>query len=111
MKPLFTVCGLLASTALADAQERGKIDNPSNPMNQKKFALVVHGGAGTIKRDKMTADKEQEYRSGLEKALRAGYDVLNTGGDEAPQPANDGAVRGNTAPVHHGSSATCLRRP
>jgi beta-aspartyl-peptidase (threonine type) len=80
MKTLFLVCGLLASTALADAQERGKIDNPSNPMNQKKFALVVHGGAGTIERDKMTADKEREYRSGLEKALRAGYDVLNTGG-------------------------------
>ena len=80
MKALFLVCALLASAALADAQERGKIDNPANSMNQKKFALVVHGGAGTIERDKMTADKEREYRSGLEKALRAGYDVLNTGG-------------------------------
>ncbi len=91
MKTLFLVCGLLASTALADAQERGKIDNPSNPMNQKKFALVVHGGAGTIERDKMTADKEREYRSGLEKALRAGYDVLNTGGSSLD--ATEAAVR------------------
>jgi beta-aspartyl-peptidase (threonine type) len=91
MKTLFLVCALLASAALADAQEQGEIDNPSNPMNQKKLALVVHGGAGTIERDKMTADKEREYRSGLEKALRAGYDVLNTGGSSLD--ATEAAVR------------------
>src|SRR4029077_7431167 len=74
-----------------DAQGGGKIDNPSNPMHQKKFALAVHGGAGTIERDKMTADKEREYRSGLEKALRTGYDVLNTGGSSLD--ATEAAVR------------------
>jgi beta-aspartyl-peptidase (threonine type) len=91
MKTLFLVCALLASAALADAQEQGKIDTPSNPMNQKRFALAVHGGAGTIERDKMTANKEQEYRSGLEKALRAGYDVLNSGGSSLD--ATEAAVR------------------
>src|ERR1700736_4364340 len=91
MKTLFLVCALLASAALADAQEQGEIDNPSNPRNKKKFALVCHGGAGTIERDKMTADKEREYRSGLEKALRAGYDVLNTGGSSLD--ATEAAVR------------------
>jgi L-asparaginase / beta-aspartyl-peptidase len=91
MKTLFLVCALLASAALADAQEQGKIDKPSNPMNQKRFALAVHGGAGTIERDKMTADKDQEYRSGLERALRAGYDVLNSGGSSLD--ATEAAVR------------------
>jgi beta-aspartyl-peptidase (threonine type) len=91
MKTLFLVCTLLASAALADAQERGKIDNPANSMNQKKFVLVVHGGAGTIERDKMTAEKEREYRFGLEKALRTGYDVLKSGGSSLD--ATETAVR------------------
>jgi beta-aspartyl-peptidase (threonine type) len=91
MKTLFLVCALLASAALADAQEQGRSTIHPNPMNQKKFALAVHGGAGTIERDKMTADKEREYRSGLEKALRAGYDVLNTGGSSLD--ATEAAVR------------------
>lgn len=42
--------------------------------------LVIHGGAGTIKREKMTAEKEAAYRAKLEEALLAGYQVLNAGG-------------------------------
>lgn len=91
MKTPFLVCALLVSTALAGAQERRKIDNLANSMSQKKFALVVHGGAGTIERDKMTAEKEREYRSGLEKALRAGCAVLKTGGSSLD--ATEAAVR------------------
>jgi beta-aspartyl-peptidase (threonine type) len=45
-----------------------------------KFRLVIHGGAGAIKKEKMTPEKEAAYRSALEAALRAGYDVLEKGG-------------------------------
>jgi beta-aspartyl-peptidase (threonine type) len=38
--------------------------------------LVVHGGAGTITRGSMSAETEQQYRAGLEQALRAGHAVL-----------------------------------
>jgi len=47
---------------------------------QKKAMLVIHGGAGTITRATMTADREKEYRAKLEEALRTGYDILNKGG-------------------------------
>ena len=40
-----------------------------------RIALAVHGGAGTIERSKMTAEREQEYRAGIEHALRAGRDI------------------------------------
>ena len=45
-----------------------------------QIALVIHGGAGTIERGQMTSEREKEYRSGLEKALKAGSEILQRGG-------------------------------
>lgn len=42
--------------------------------------LVVHGGAGTITRASMTPEREQQYRAGMEQALRTGHAVLAKGG-------------------------------
>jgi len=44
------------------------------------FTIVVHGGAGTILKEDMTADLEQAYSDGLRTALEAGYGVLEQGG-------------------------------
>ena len=46
----------------------------------KKFGLALHGGAGTLVRGMMTADKEKEYRAALEEALHIGYRILEIGG-------------------------------
>ena len=46
----------------------------------EKALLVIHGGAGTITRNGMSAEMEQQYRAGLEQALRAGHAVLSKGG-------------------------------
>jgi beta-aspartyl-peptidase (threonine type) len=91
MKTSFLVCAALVSAALADAPERSKTDNPSNSMNKNIFALAIHGGAGTIERGKMTAEKEREYRAGLENSLRAGHDILEHGGSSLD--AAEAAVR------------------
>ncbi|MEO8574610.1 MAG: isoaspartyl peptidase/L-asparaginase [Pyrinomonadaceae bacterium] len=45
-----------------------------------KIALAIHGGAGTILRSSMTPELELEYRTGLEDALRAGWEILSSGG-------------------------------
>ncbi len=60
-------------------------------MQNEKFGLVIHGGAGTIERSNMTPEKEREYRAGLERALTAGYDVLKNGGSSLD--ATEAAVR------------------
>jgi beta-aspartyl-peptidase (threonine type) len=44
------------------------------------FGIALHGGAGTLPRSQMSAEQEQIYRSGLERALSAGYAVLEEGG-------------------------------
>jgi L-asparaginase / beta-aspartyl-peptidase len=43
------------------------------------FAIALHGGAGTITRQNMTPELEEEYRQGLENALNAGYELLAAG--------------------------------
>jgi beta-aspartyl-peptidase (threonine type) len=49
-------------------------------MNQRKIALAIHGGAGTILRSTMTPELEAEYRSGLDEALTRGWNILDRGG-------------------------------
>lgn len=43
------------------------------------IALALHGGAGTILRENMTPEQEAAYRTGLQKALKAGYSALAQG--------------------------------
>ncbi|SOD42569.1 isoaspartyl peptidase/L-asparaginase family protein [Nitrosovibrio sp. Nv4] len=42
--------------------------------------LVIHGGAGTITRSKLTAELEQAYTQVLAQSLTAGHTVLEAGG-------------------------------
>ena len=43
-------------------------------------AIALHAGAGTINRDSLKPETEQQIRSTLEQALRAGHHVLTAGG-------------------------------
>lgn len=47
-------------------------------MNQK-YAIALHGGAGTITRQNMNAESEKLYRIELERALNSGYELLAAG--------------------------------
>src|SRR5438105_13619393 len=77
-----------AKSASASNQQRSE-DQPNMPAED--FGLVVHGGAGIIERSKMTPEREHEYRSGIERALAAGYEILKRGGSSLD--ATGAAVR------------------
>jgi beta-aspartyl-peptidase (threonine type) len=64
-----TIVGM-SLTAMAKAQE-----TPT-----PKVVFAVHGGAGVIARDKLSAEVERDVRDNLDKALDAGYAVLKRGG-------------------------------
>jgi len=53
-------------------------DNSSQKVND--FAIIIHGGAGTILKKNMTPEMEADYKETLEKAIRVGYDILKEGG-------------------------------
>jgi beta-aspartyl-peptidase (threonine type) len=46
---------------------------------QKKYVMVIHGGAGTILKKNMTPEKEAAYIAALTKALNTGYAEIKTG--------------------------------
>jgi beta-aspartyl-peptidase (threonine type) len=60
--------GVLLMSSAAIAQE------------EPGWKLVIHGGAGTIKKAKMPAAKELEIRASLDRALAAGSKILSSGG-------------------------------
>lgn len=51
-----------------------------NERTKKNIALIIHGGAGTILKENMSAEKEKAYQQKLEESLKAGYSVLENGG-------------------------------
>ncbi|MDR6843009.1 isoaspartyl peptidase/L-asparaginase family protein [Pseudoxanthomonas sacheonensis] len=48
--------------------------------SSQPFALVIHGGAGVIERDQLSADEERSIRVDLDAALEAGRRILASGG-------------------------------
>src|SRR5437763_6389423 len=79
--------GLVAVAAVAGAQQFGRMSS----VKENKIGLVVHGGAGTMERGKMTPEREREYRAGIENALRAGWEILQRGGSSLD--ATEASVR------------------
>jgi beta-aspartyl-peptidase (threonine type) len=70
--------GLPASAGPAAAAQRRRGARTAGAL--RPFGFVIHGGAGTIERGRMTPEREAAYRSALTAALTAGFDVLSRGG-------------------------------
>lgn len=54
---------------------------------QGPISLVIHGGAGTIKKENITPEQDSSYRAKLTEALEAGYAVLEKG-----EPATNAVI-------------------
>ena len=65
---------LLAGLLLLAAP--GATSTPEEP----RLALVIHGGAGTMRRSDFTDELERRYRSELQEALETGFGILSGGG-------------------------------
>ena len=71
---------MTATTSISFAAESKKeITMQTN--QDKKFALVIHGGAGVVSRDSIPDEDAKLMQADLDKALDAGYAVLSKGGD------------------------------
>lgn len=75
-------CGELVSNPDKNPENMTQ-ENPDPKSNSEKvneFAIVIHGGAGTILKKNMSEEKEAEYKAKLEEAIRVGYSILDKGG-------------------------------
>jgi beta-aspartyl-peptidase (threonine type) len=70
---LVAVAGL-AAIGEARAQESGA------EASGAAWAIAIHGGAGTARRETMDAERERAYREKLTEALLAGKEILQSGG-------------------------------
>jgi len=52
-------------------------------IEKPEFAMVIHGGAGTILKKNMTPEKETKYRKALNDALSIGHEILEKGGSSS----------------------------
>ncbi|MBI2271252.1 MAG: isoaspartyl peptidase/L-asparaginase [Bacteroidetes bacterium] len=51
-----------------------------NSSQMENFAIVMHGGAGTILKKDMPPELEKQYSDKMKEALQVGYDTLKKGG-------------------------------
>ena len=51
-----------------------------NKNQSVNFSIVIHGGAGTMEREKMSVEKELDYKKKLGEALNKGYEILENDG-------------------------------
>ena len=77
-----TVLLFALSIVFFSCKHEEKVSSSENNSTAKKadFAIVIHGGAGTILKKNMTPEKEDDYRAKLEEAIRTGHKVLEEGG-------------------------------
>lgn len=89
LRLLLGAVAIMTSWSNADAQDaaKPKLAPPPAP----KWAIVVHGGAGVIERDKLTPEQDSAIRAALKAALAAGETVLSEGGSSLD--AVEAAVR------------------
>jgi beta-aspartyl-peptidase (threonine type) len=78
-------CATLFATLPMMAQAQ---DNDAAP----EWAIVVHGGAGIIERERMTPETEQAYRDAMAQSLERGSAVLEAGGSSLD--AIEAVIRG-----------------
>jgi beta-aspartyl-peptidase (threonine type) len=52
----------------------------ASTVNKQEWAIVIHGGAGAMSKDKMTPEMDSLYRASLQQALGIGKQILVSGG-------------------------------
>jgi len=74
---------LLCITLVLSSCEKEKKDTlitEKSVVEKPEFAIVIHGGAGTILKQNMTPEREAAYKAKLEEAIMVGHEILKNGG-------------------------------
>jgi beta-aspartyl-peptidase (threonine type) len=70
---LIVLLGCKNETTLSSEEKR-------DATKQNEFAIIIHGGAGTILKKNMSDEEEVEYKAKLEEAIKVGHAILKNGG-------------------------------
>jgi len=75
-----TLSILLLSFLAITCNSKPKAEKTPENLKQQEFAIIIHGGAGTILKKNMTDSLEAAYKAALTEAIQTGYKILENGG-------------------------------
>jgi beta-aspartyl-peptidase (threonine type) len=78
MKNLYFITAILLFSFSCKNESTSKQNETMTKQNE--FAIIIHGGAGTILKKNLSDEKEKAYKVKLEQAIRTGYTILKDGG-------------------------------
>jgi len=81
--PIIFSAILTSMISLSSCNNVSKTDDnisKSDSVKRQEWAIVIHGGAGVITREKMTPELDKEYRESLTAAMNVGKKILSEGG-------------------------------
>lgn len=84
MKPAIITAIIFTASLLGFCKNQpvARQDNSAeNIISRQDWAIVLHGGAGAMSRDRMTPEMDSAYRAGLTEALNIGKKILSEGGN------------------------------
>lgn len=70
----------LSPTSASDSRKEDSAKDENHSERVEGVVFAIHGGAGTIRREDMTPEREKQYREALTHALRTGYREIRRNG-------------------------------
>lgn len=77
---LFICISLLLYACAQEKQTSSPADQIQAQTEEDTFAIVIHGGAGTILKENISDSMELAYKTVLENSVQKGYSILKNGG-------------------------------
>ncbi|MBK7627490.1 MAG: isoaspartyl peptidase/L-asparaginase [Bacteroidales bacterium] len=71
---------LFALSGCSNSSNKTEPVPDSSAVNKQEWAIVIHGGAGAMSKDKMTPEMDSLYRASLQQAMGIGKQILINGG-------------------------------
>ena len=80
MKKLLYIASILLISFGCKTEKTKDVKEIKTTKKVNDFAIIIHGGAGTILKKNMSDDKETAYVAKLEEAIKTGHTILKNGG-------------------------------
>ena len=78
MKKILFIVSILMISFGCKTEKTSTVKEKVKKVNE--FAIIIHGGAGTILKKNMSDEKEAAYKAKLEEAIKVGHSILKNGG-------------------------------
>ena len=78
-KIVLLICTLIVFSCTSNVEKQPE-EATTTEVKRPEYTLVIHGGAGTIKKENLSPEKEEAIRKALNDALVMGETILQNGG-------------------------------